>query len=424
MSKNLTVYIFITALLFAACKKDEDNVFKESPDERINKVLAEYNHTLTSAEYGWKGIVFPSALPTSPFSFYFKFDTLNRVQMFSDFDSTSFVTMRESSFRLKSLQQPSLLFDTYSYIHVLCDPDASLNGGYYGGGLLSDFEFAIDGINGDTINLTGRLHGSKAMLVKATSKEAQDYYDRKRNWDFENFSRFLTYFKQLHTANGDYDIYVNKVYRQIRLVNASVSFTTGYYYTPTGVSFSTPFNDGGKQTITALEDARWAPDQQQLTVNINGSSAKITSVIKPFVVDSAAPVNWYNTAVAGATYWITPTGFHIDGVDDAYNVSKTPGFAYQFYYPQFNSGYDYSGILEDSAYGPALKVKYNAKGTLNFVATGYQFGDIPDYNFEKVNNVLTKMTEATGYYFVQTSPSTYDMVNVKDARSWISWQLF
>ena len=46
--------------------------------------------------------------------------------MFSDFDSTSAVTLQESSYRLKAEQQPTLIFDTYSYVHVLADPNEAV----------------------------------------------------------------------------------------------------------------------------------------------------------------------------------------------------------------------------------------------------------------------------------------------------------
>lgn len=426
MRTNLSLYILLTALLFAACKKEDDNVFKQSPDDRINEVLSTYSNALTSAEYGWKGIVYPSAVSTVPFSFYFKFDTANRVQMYSDWDSSTLNNMRESSYRLKALQQPCLLFDTYSYIHILCDPDASINGGYYGGGLLSDFEFILDGMssNGDTIKLTGRQHATKAVLVKATSKEAQDYYDRKRNRDFDYSSRFLTYFKKLHTGKGDYDIYINQSFKSIKIVNANVKFSAGYYLTPLGVSFDKPFTDAG-ETIYGFDDVSWSEDNQVMSLKVNGRAATITSDKKPYIVDSTAGTRWYNTALNAATYYITPLGFHVDGQDDYYNFASIPGFAYLFYYPNFGqSGYDFNGLMEDSYYGPAFKAKFNASGITTFTYGG-TFYTIPDYSTTAISNIVTRFTESTGYYFVQTSDyNTYDMVNVKDARSWISWQLY
>lgn len=426
MRTNLYLYIFLTALCFAACKKEDDNVFKQSPDERINKVLSTYSAALTSAEYGWKGLVYPSAISTVPFSFYFKFDTANRVQMYADWDSSTLSVMQESSYRLKALQQPCLLFDTYNYIHILCDPDAGINGGYYGGGLLSDFEFILDSMSsdGDTIKLTGRLHGSKAVLVKATSKEAQDYYDRKRNWDFNYFSRFLTYFKKLHTGKGDYDIYINQQFKSVKIVNANVKFSAGYYFTPTGVTFDKPFTDAG-ETINGFDDVSWSEDNQLMTLKVNGRVVTINSDKKPYIVDSTAGSRWYNTAINAADYYYSDAGIHVDGQDDYYDFKSISGFEYLLYYPNFqSSGYDFNGIMENSYYGPAFKAKFSTSGIATFTYGGTWY-TIPDYSSTTISNIITRFTESTGYYFVQTSDyNTYDMVNVKDARTWISWQLF
>lgn len=421
MRTNLSLYIFLTILLFTACKKEDDNVFKQSPDERINEVLATYSTALTSAEYGWKGLVYPDLTGASPFSFYFRFDTANRVKMYSDWDSTTFSTLQESSYRLKALQQPCLIFDTYNYIHILCDPDASINGGYYGGGWLSDFEFILDSLSGDTIKLTGRLHGAKAILVKATSQEAQDYYDRKRNWEFDNMSRFLTYFKKLHTGKADYDIIVSKLFRQITLVNSSLKFKTGYYYTPTGIAFDKPLTANG-ETITGFEDVKWSADNQLISLKINGANATINSDRKPYVIDTTACSRWRTAGINANTNYIA-NGIHVDGQEDYYGFSSIPDYAYFFYFPNYNSGYDFSGIMENSYYGPAFKTKTSASGVTTFTYGG-TFFEIPDQGANAITDIITKFTETTGYYFVQTSDfNTYDMVSVKDAKSWVNWQL-
>ncbi|TWV98994.1 DUF4302 domain-containing protein [Chitinophaga pinensis] len=426
MRKNLSLYLLLLIVALASCRKEYDDVFDESPDTRINETLAAYNKTLIGAPNGWKALVYPSALEGTAFGFYFKFDSSNRVDMFSDFDSVSAVTVRTSSFRLKSLQQPCLLFDTYSYIHVLCDPDASKNGGYYGKGLFSDFEFAIDGVYGDTIKLTGRLNGSKAIFVKATSQEAQDYYDKKRNWEFNKFSRFLTYFKLLTVGSNRYDIYVDQLYRRITLKwisnNGEKEFSTNYYFDNNGVSFTTPFRDGAV-SFANFSDIKWDVATQRLTVKAGENSGVITSSIKPQVLDKEAGKRWYNTAASTESYWVSLSGFHVDGVDDAYGVTGIAGFNFMFYYPVYDGEYDFAGILpSQGAYGPAFTPVFNTNGTVGFDFSGLAFGQIPETASSTIGNIITKYRESAGFYFVQTGESSYDMVNAKDARSWITWQ--
>ena len=205
--RKILIYIIAATIVICSCNKKHDNAFSESADERLNDTLAAYQKALTGSQYGWKGLIYPAGLKGGVVGFYFKFDGNNRVEMFSDFDATSAVTPMTASYRLKAVQQPALLFDTYSYVHVLADPDGSVNGGTDGNGLISDFEFAINGISGDTVKLTGRFNGSKAILVKATQQEAQNYYDKKyANRVFDNISKYITYFKRLVIGGTQYEI--------------------------------------------------------------------------------------------------------------------------------------------------------------------------------------------------------------------------
>ena len=170
MKKVLITVLIISAYL-SSCKKADKPAFDKSPDERLNETLAAYQTQLSGAQNGWKGFIKTDSGKGSIYSFYFKFNNANRVVMLSDFDSLSAVTPKESSYRLKALQQPSLLFDTYSYLHVLSDPDETVNGGTRGAGLLSDFEFYFDSSTTDTIKLVGRLNGSKMIFIRATQAE-------------------------------------------------------------------------------------------------------------------------------------------------------------------------------------------------------------------------------------------------------------
>ena len=157
--KRGLVFLLFTIIFLQSCQKDDDNIFDKSPDERLNEKLAEYQALLAGAQYGWKGLIVTDSAVAGPYqgyySFYFKFDNANRVKMYSDWDATSAVTPMESSYRLKAIQQPTLIFDTYSYIHVLSDPNPNVNGGEVGQGLQSDFEFAFESATTDTVKLIG-----------------------------------------------------------------------------------------------------------------------------------------------------------------------------------------------------------------------------------------------------------------------------
>ncbi len=435
--KKITLYIIVAAIGFYGCNKKSDNAFSESADERLNETLAKYQAALTGAQYGWKGFIFPAGSKGGVVGFYFKFSENNRVEMFSDFDATSAVTPMTASYRLKALQQPALLFDTYSYVHVLADPDAAVNGGEYGAGLVSDFEFAIDSIVKDSVKLTGRFNGSKAFLVKATQQEAQDYYDAKYgNRSFSNFSKILNYFKRLVVGSTEYEIDVNQATRIITFTwvdgDGHVhTATTGYYYTIDGVTLSPAFTDG-TTTISSFKNITWNGTATTLSLTVNGTASTIYGLGKPIKDDPDAARRWWQYALDQDLYWASTRGFHVNGVDDAYNITKITNFYYLIYFPQYGTsgGTNYDLLGPVKVVNNALTLPYglgysppsfSSDGRVSFPLLG-TLGTIPAADSVAVARTRIQFSESTGYYLVPINSTTYDMVNAKDGKAWITWE--
>lgn len=433
--KKSFVYIAIAALGFYGCNKHKD-AFDKSPDERINEALATYQSALTSSQYGWKALIYPTGLKGGVVSFYFKFNASNRVEMFSDFDSTSAVTPMTASYRLKALQQPALLFDTYSYVHVLADPDGSKNGGSYGAGLGSDFEFAIDGIAGDTVKLTGRFNRSKAFLVKATQQEMQNYYDKKyANRLFANIGKYITYFKRMVVGSVQYEIKVNQTTRTITFTwvdaNGNVrTYTTGYYYTPDGIALSPAFSDG-TNTISSLNNISWNAGTTTMSFTVNGTASSIVGSGQPIKVDLDGPRRWWQYALDQGGYWTSDAGFHVNGVDDAYGITKITNFYFLLYWPRYGTSggtnYDLSGYVKvvnnalSLAYGPAFRQPtFTGDGRIIFPYLG-TLGTVPTADSIPVAKTRIQFSDASGYYMVRLDSTTYDMVSAKDGKAWINW---
>ncbi|MBC9932630.1 DUF4302 domain-containing protein [Chitinophaga qingshengii] len=427
MRKELLYLLLLLAGIYS-CKKETDPLFDKSPDERINDTLHRYQQILTQAPYGWKALVYPGGSPKSVFSFYLQFNDSNRVRMFSDFEPVSTSTVKESSWRLKALQQPSLLFDTYSYLHVLCDPDAGQNGGNYGEGLGSDFEFAINGITGDTLVLTGRFNRSRAILVKASQREQTDYYQQHINRGIDSINHILTYFRQFALGNVRYDVSINIYTHRIvftRIDNGKVkSDTTGFYYTNKGIVLTPAFTDG-TTTIGSFDDITW--DGGAIRGTVNGQPASITETVRPLALDIAAPKRWYNYALDRHRYWNTPEGFIVNGKRDAYGLATLPDFVAATYWPEAGGpGTDAFGIIvpEDGQLTLMYGVLHNTPTFTNDGRIVFHdnrlFGDLPPDPTPLVRT-RTLMADPTGFFLVQTSANTYDMVSAKDGKSWISW---
>jgi hypothetical protein len=166
--KKIFFYLFALSVLSSACKKDT-SPFLDDPDKRLIETLEKYQTLLMGAPNGWTATLFPNG--GQGFNYYFDFKTKNSVTMFSDFDTSKAVKEGKGSWLLKALQQPTLIFDTYSYIHAPADPNDAISGGTRGTGLQSDFEFAFTK-TGDTITLKGIYNGSKMIMVKTSQADA------------------------------------------------------------------------------------------------------------------------------------------------------------------------------------------------------------------------------------------------------------
>lgn len=163
----------------SGCVKKVESVFPETPDERINKVLTAYKTKLMQSP-GWKLFVYPQGLESEQIdvgglTYYVTFPDSNRTVMVSDFTTTTAATPNESSYHLKATQRPSLVFDTYSYIHQAADPDPSVsfsptNQGGFGWG--TDYDFSFEELEPrDSLFLEGNFNSSQAIMLPATQEE-------------------------------------------------------------------------------------------------------------------------------------------------------------------------------------------------------------------------------------------------------------
>ena len=433
--KRILIAFLVVAAALSSCTKEDNPVFEKSPDERLQEKLAAYQAQLSGAQNGWKGLLVTDSGRGSSHSFYFKFNDQNRVTMLSDFDPVSAVTYKESSYRIKALLQPSLLFDTYSYLHVLSDPDDAVNGGITGAGLLSDFEFYFDSDLQDTIKLIGRINGSKMTLTRATQAEA-DAYNAGQLAAGLYINNILTYFKRLTVGSQLYDVNIDPIRRQFVFSWLDGSgnlqtFSTGYYFVLGGIVFTTAFVNGS-QTISGFNNMTWTPATETINLTINGTAATITGIVVPLKVDTGAPKRWWDYAINnGNTYWYSQRGFHVNGVDDAFNIqsltSGTSTYYFLVYYPEFEPGNDLFAPIFLNAAGTAITLAYGtAPDTPDFSGGKATFKQIGNYGTYPSTGPAalsrTLLYNSSGWYFVQTGANTYDMVSAGNGKSWITWE--
>lgn len=175
--KRTFKYFAALCLLLAACDLKEERTWDEPTDTRLRRVMDEYAEALVSAPNGW---ILVADTKYGAFRHYLSFDDKGRVVMLSDLSASytlkdgtdTTVEPRESAYQLKALHLPSLLFVTYNYINMLCDPTYSVMDVPTHYALYADFEFGILRFDSGTFFLRGTLNNTTAYLRRATADEA------------------------------------------------------------------------------------------------------------------------------------------------------------------------------------------------------------------------------------------------------------
>lgn len=448
--KKILLPVLTLMVLFTACKKETNRIFSESFDERINSSLAKYQAVLTDAPYGWKAFITTDHGNGGTYSFYMRFNDSNQVTMLSDFDTSFAVTPKTSGYRIRQQQQPTLIFDTYSYVHILADPNenavifSNVNNGAIGQGLLSDFEFIInpETLTGNTIRLTGKVNGAELVMIKATQQEANTFLNGQ--WVLlETFltKKLLTYYKRVTIGGIQYDISNNPADKTVTFQTVDganvLQHTTGYYNTLEGIVLYDPLPTAAGD-ISTINIGNYDANSNTLNVTVGSENTTITETVFPLpgALQTDAPEEWWNFAIDnGETYWISFSGFHVDGVDDAYNIrglTGAGGFSYYYliYWPEYDPGFndlfgpvfltpDQSGITLLYAAAPGTPV-FTADGILKFKSLG-NYGTYPTSSANPARKTRNLLFQNAGFYFVKVSETQYDMVSALNGRAWLRW---
>ncbi len=235
MKRVKIIYLLILGIIMLSCEKDNNQVFDKSPDERISRMLAEYENILTANTNGWLLALETGA--SGGFDHWVKFDKNNRSFMLSDAEGTTSrfgktsTEVLESSYRLKSVQTPVLMFDTYSYIHMLADPGGSVNGGNNGVGLKTDFEFSFGEYDPSSavIPLKGRYNKSRAFLFPCSQEEYDKIQEgglKKIHTDFKSFMKDNYRFPVLDFGTKKVDIELSSRSVSMKYINSNDELET------------------------------------------------------------------------------------------------------------------------------------------------------------------------------------------------------
>ena len=301
-------YILFAVLFVTGCTKKSDELFEDPADVRLAKVLTAYQDALMQAP-GWKLFVYPQGLRSEDIevgglTYYVRFPDSNRTVMVSDFLLNMAFVPKESSFRLRAVQRPSLVFDTYSYIHVAADPDQDVsfsptgaNG--YGWGTDYDFSFT-EAAPGDTIVLKGNFNNSDAYLIRATEEEMTDAFNGEMGniilatSDYISNNNFL-YFSA--TDNSKVGVSLNLFLYRINfnyIVGGDlVTIAAPFSHTTYGLHLKDPVTVGGY----TFQDLYWDATLEVYYI-LNGST-------RINIIDAGGPIFPFNQVIGRSLTTIT-----------------------------------------------------------------------------------------------------------------------
>lgn len=416
-------YIFLFFLIFSllGCRKIE--IVNDRPDEKLNKLRSEYIEQLSSAKNGWIGYLFPQGW--RGFTFKFEFNNKNRVVSYSATDERKSLRPMESSYRIAADQVLSLYFDTYSYLHILADPNDFVNGGFRGAGLISDFEFAILEFKKDTIKLKGNHNSSDLILVRANENQGKEYIHQayELNKSLDKLNQFPNYFNKFNFENQDIQFAINNISNTISFYydeNGFKQFTTEYAVTNSGILLRKPFLFKGK-TILELFDFKLDPIQVKGTFKINKDQiVEIINSSKPVIVDKDAPRRMYINRYNYSTYY----GFYVNGKSDGLQMQRLPDYTGTFFIPRrYLDPLDalYFTFKKGAAFvGPLFNSTYDVDGKIVFKefmpVTGFDPGE---ENLNILHEFNKIWFDKNGFYIYQTGTNFYDMISTVDSRIWV-----
>jgi hypothetical protein len=421
MMKKHLFYILLFALALGSCKKDKTEPILGNVDERLSETLTGYQTQLAGAQFGWKGYLLTDTKVLA--TFLFSFTDKNRTTMSANYAATP----KESSYRLKALQRPTLLFDTYSTLHLLADPTPSKFGGDTGGGYYSDFEFAFLSASADTIKLEGTFNKSKLVLVR--SKSAADNASAFIAPDemTATLSKLRTYFKQSTIGGINCEVKIDPNRRifgfnYLDEAGALKSSSSNYFVSGSSLVLFDPIIIGST-TVTGLSGVTFDASTGFISASTSGGTTlQIKEAIAPIGYNKNDAPSFLATGRPRSSWWESYNGFTVDGVVDSYGINTIPNFTdLDYYVTGANKGNFVCFTGSDFPYSSKITSTISANGFLiNTIAS--IVGTTTNVSAKAIIDKTTQnFTDPQGFYVIKVG-SGFDLVSVKDARSWVTFQ--
>lgn len=327
MKKQIYLILLILITGLSACDTTTISDMDGSVDERLDKVMNSYIDELATAPNGW---IMSISTSQGVFRFHMSFTKDNKVTMYTD--NMSYPELKTKpgvfTYNVRALQRPTISFDTYSYVAIICDPDDNISGGSGNVGLKTDFEFEVAEYKDDTFILTGRINRVYTWLTKATAAEKTAVL----NGDLQNLLSRIANYKSglyLYSEIGGFKAAVMLNHRSVNVSyvnkeNALVEVTSESYVEMNGdITMRTPIVIGDN-SITGL---KWTSGSSEYSLSVEKTGGQPQPVVIKTQPGPVIPANQYigcedikpykemaslvSMYGANITMETNPIGFHI-----------------------------------------------------------------------------------------------------------------
>ncbi len=441
----LLIPLIAFSITLIGCNNEVEDIFDNSPQERIYQVIEECNKVLLNAPNGWK--MNYETGHGDKFLFLMKFNADNTVDMRADFtDQTA-----TSTYNYNRTDGPVLTFDTYGLLHLLADPIITpTNNDKKGTGYAGDFEFIIQKVTTDSIVLLGRKTYKRVQLVPAQPEDEKLLIEPEVFLHFKDLINDEKFFKVL--KNNEHliaDVELSSIAPQSHFVSAYNNPPSGkltlrikndnneiesksseLIFNDNGFTLKTPIAINNKK----IADFVWDEQKGLFTLkedkNIIITGSDIPSAIQENAFDIFMGIDETITSVDASN---TIEKLYLEPLRKKYN---DPGIRFQIYYGRYSSKLNF--VLYTPA-NPMGDGKWAYLNTLPEVVDPIR----PDVIYFKVNQkrpyyrtfwpeILENTEEGKALYSFLSNPKglliyinsdRIYLIDSTDSRLWISVEI-
>ncbi|MGG8496021.1 DUF4302 domain-containing protein [Tenacibaculum sp. TC6] len=190
---RILLALFALSFFFTSCSENKEELFNQSPTERMEQREKELRDLLLSSEHGWKTVYFTDNNNLGGYTFLFNFLDESKVKTIGNFNDN--ISPIESEYTIGLNTTTTLIFTTKSELHELSDSGNSAPLPNFGGsGYKGDFNFMYYGVENDEIIFKTSRDFVEVRFKKATAEDwtnFQNYQDMKNY--LNNSSGHLAY---------------------------------------------------------------------------------------------------------------------------------------------------------------------------------------------------------------------------------------